>query len=192
MTTEMKIYTRDGRSNQEIIDLELEWLTHLPQSRKDTLPEMAEIEATVSALSKPCNPVWCMARIAALLNPYYDKDTPQMVREMEAEDWLEEVGKYPQWAIERAVRWWKSAENERRRHKPLEGDISARCKVEMRGIGCIPDLIRNKIERWYRESLLPKQEPEPERVVVTPERRAQIAAELGLPVIKPKRFGADT
>jgi len=121
----------------------------LPLLPPNDLPDMREIEGTVAALSEACSPAWCMARVAALLSPYYDKDTPPVVRKMEAEDWLEELGKYPQWAIERAVRWWKSAENHDRRKKPLEGDIAARCKVEMRGIGSLPDLLRRKVEGRY-------------------------------------------
>lgn len=122
----------------------MEWLMRLPQLPPDTLPAMGEIKATVAALSEPASPVWIMARVAALLSPYYDKDTPRAVREMEAEDWLEALAQYPQWAIERAVRFWKSADNADRRKKPLEGDIAARCKVEMRGIGALPDLLSRK------------------------------------------------
>jgi hypothetical protein len=116
----------------------------LPQLPLAALPQIGEVEATVAALSEPVHSTWCMARVAALLNPYYDKETPQVVREMEAEDWLEALAPFPQWAIERAVRWWKSAENTDRRKKPLEGDIAARCRVEMRGIGAVSELLRRK------------------------------------------------
>jgi hypothetical protein len=66
--------------------------------------------------------------------PYYDRDTPQGIREMEAEDWREALAEYPQWAIERAVRWWKGADNPNRRRRPMEGDIAERCRVEMDGV----------------------------------------------------------
>ena len=105
----------------------------------------------MAALTEPCDETWCMARVAALLSPYYDKGTPEGVRRMEAEDWLEALAEYPQWAIERAVRWWKSADNADRRKKPLEGDIAARCKVEMRGIGAVPGLLQRKRDGAYRE-----------------------------------------
>ena len=137
---------------------------------------MAEVEATVSALSEPCNETWCMARVAALLNPYYDKDTPPAVRRMEAEDWLEALSPYPQWAIERAVRWWKSADNSDRRKKPLEGDIAARCKVEMGGIGALPKLLGMKRDGKYRDTI-----SEPPRKPVDKEAATQILAEHGFP-----------
>jgi len=115
-----------------------------------------------------------MARVAALLSPYYDKNTAQAVREIEAEDWLEALAPYPQWAIERAVRWWKSAENADRRKRPLEGDIAARCIAEMRGIGSIPSIIQRKKE--YREFQGPHQ-PAPARV--SPEASREILERAG-------------
>lgn len=112
-----------------------------------------------------------MARVASLLSPYYDKDTPQSVREMEAEDWLEAIGLFPQWSIDRAVRWWKGAENPDRRKRPLEGDIAARCKVEMRGVGSVPKILEIKA----------RSKPEPERPKCTPEEmehRRKVAEEI--------------
>jgi len=93
------------------------------------------------------------------------------VRKMEAEDWMEEIGGYPRWAIERAVRWWKSADNPDRRKKPLEGDIAARCKVEMRGIGALPSLLSRKMDGRYIE-------PQPERPRLSAEERKAIAARV--------------
>ena len=157
----------------------------LPQLQPSALPEMAEVEATVAALSEPCNPTWCMARVAALLSPYYDKDTPSAVRRMEAEDWLEALAQYPQWAIERAVRWWKSADNSDRRKKPLEGDIAARCIVEMKGIGALPDILRRKREGRYITPKLPREK------LPTEERKAMAAKVLAEVGFAPKRFGGD-
>lgn len=147
----------------------------LPQLPQSELPAMREIEATVAVMSEPANAAWCMARVAALLSPYYDKDTPPAVRKMEAEDWLEALGEYPQWAIERAVRWWKSEYNADRRKKPLEGDIAARCKVEMRGIGALPEILKRKASgRWIA--------PEPERKPIDKDAAARIMAEVGFNV----------
>lgn len=152
------------------VDRVLEWLLRLPQLPPGELPRLADIEATVAALTAPASPVWCMARVASLLSPYYDKDTPQSVRELEAEDWLEALGGFPQWAIDRAVRWWKGAENPDRRKRPLEGDIAARCRVEMRGIGSVPKLVEMKA----------RAKPEPVRVVSPEdaEHRRRVSAEI--------------
>jgi len=134
------------------VDQALDWLARLPSLPSSELPALADIEATSAALLQPVDPAWCMARIASLLSPYYDKATPDLARVMEAQDWMEALADYPQWAIDRAVRWWKSAENEARRKRPLEGDIAARCVVEMRGIRAASALARRKVEGRYIEA----------------------------------------
>jgi len=88
----------------------------------------------ISKLSVPADPAWTMVRIAALLEPFYDKGTPQIVKQMDAEDWADALSKYPRWAIQNAARWWKGEENDSRRKRPLEGDIAARCRLEMDAI----------------------------------------------------------
>ena len=62
-------------------------------------------------LEIPADRTWMLARVAALLSPYYEKDVPQGVRKMEAEDWAEALQDFPQWAITNAVRWWKGEHN---------------------------------------------------------------------------------
>jgi len=115
----------------ERIDRGLELLRRSLPSLHASSENRPQIEKAVQALTIPAHSTWIMARVAALLNPYFEKDTPQAVREMEAADWAEELAEFPQWAIERAVRWWKSAGNPDRRRRPLEGDIAARCHAEM-------------------------------------------------------------
>jgi hypothetical protein len=126
-----EVVKRDEALTPERIDRGLEWLRHSLPSLRDDPETRKRAAAAVSALSEPAHPAKTMARVLALLSPYYDKDTPQMVRQMEADDWAEALGEYPYWAIERACRWWKSGANEYRRRRPLEGDIVARCRVEM-------------------------------------------------------------
>lgn len=109
----------------------VEWLMPLAQSRLVDQAQRDEVEATCTALSEPAPITWTLARIASLLLPYYHVETPQGVREMEANDWADALGEYPQWAIQRAVQWWKSDDNPNRRKRPLEGDIVDRVKTEM-------------------------------------------------------------
>ncbi len=121
---------------------DLERLTHLLPSLRDCRQSREEAENMLPALKAPAEPVWMMARVAALLLPYYEKDTPQGVRMIEAEDWAVELAKFPQWAIERSVRWWKSDDNKERRKRPLEGDIAARVKIEMRAVNATAIALR--------------------------------------------------
>jgi hypothetical protein len=87
---------------------------------------------------------------------------------MEAEDWREALGEYPQWAIERAVRWWKSADNPDRRRRPLEGDIAARCRIEMDGV---PSAV---LALGMTREVAP-----PDRERISPERAKAILQEAG-------------
>jgi hypothetical protein len=125
----------------------------------------------LTALSTKADGTWMMARIAALLSPYYEKDTPQGVRVMEAQDWAAALKEYPQWAIERAVRWWKGADNPKRARRPLEGDIAARAKVEMQAVRAARIAMRDPVPA--AQPVAPDQPP------ATPEARAAIMEEVG-------------
>ncbi|MCA0961167.1 hypothetical protein [Salipiger bermudensis] len=133
----------------------------------------------MTALSQPCDPVRTMARAAALLEPYYDKGTPQSIREIEMEDWADALDRFPDWAIDRACKWWKSAANPDRRKRPLEGDIEARCKVEMMAVRAAE--IRER-SGWAGVANEAPRDP------VSPERANEILRAAGF---APKRFGAE-
>lgn len=168
------ISTTGSELNEEQIDRGLEWLRRLPRLPQDQLPAKADVERVSGKLMVPTDPVWCLARVAALLSPYYEKDTPQAVREMEAEDWREALAQFPRWAIERAVRWWKSDGNPDRRKRPLEGDIAARCRVEMNGVPSAVKML--ELRRNGKDFSKPEQPKER----ISAERAAQILAEAGL------------
>lgn len=168
------ISTTGSELNEEQIDRGLEWLRRLPQLPRDQLPAKADVERVSGKLLVPTDPIWCLARVAALLLPYYEKDTPQAVREMEAEDWREALGGFPRWAIERAVRWWKSDANPDRRKRPLEGDIAARCRVEMNGVPSAVQMLElRRTGRDFSQPQLPRER-------ISAERAAEILAEAGL------------
>jgi len=167
MTTEITTH-RATELTPDRIDRGLEWLRRLPRLPQDQLPAKADVERVSSKLMEPVEPVWCLARVAALLSPYYEKETPQAVREMEAEDWREALAEFPRWAIERAVRWWKSADNPDRRKRPIEGDIAARCRVEMNGV---PSAVKMLELRRTGADFSKKEEP---REPISKERAEEI------------------
>lgn len=145
-----------------------------------TVDELDEIRQGISALTVEARPAWIMARVASLLSQYYAADVPQAAVAMMAEDWLDELREYPQWAITKAVRWWKSADNADRKKRPLEGDISARCKREMG----IVDIARVSVRRGIGTA-------PPANRLVTPVNGAaanEIVARAGF---TPKRFNGD-
>ena len=144
------------------------WLRRLPQLPPADRPPMEAVERAVAGLTVPVDPTWCMARVAALLSPYYEKDTPQSVREMEAEDWLAALEGFPQWAVDDAVRWWKSADNPHRRRRPMEGDIAERCRSAVGDVRAVPVLL----------SFARPAEPERPRKPECREQRAAMVAEI--------------
>jgi len=176
------ISTTSSALTEEQIDRGLEWLRRLPRLPQDQLPAKADVERVSSKLMVPVEPVWCLARVAALLSPYYEKETPQAVREMEAEDWRDALAEFPRWAIERAVRWWKSADNPDRRKRPLEGDIAARCRIEMNGV---PSAVKMLELRRNGRDFTKKEDP---RARVCKETADEILRQAGF---APKRMTAE-
>jgi hypothetical protein len=134
----------------------------------------------VAELTKPAPAEWAMARVAAMLSPYYDRDTPHAVRLMEAEDWAEALAPFPQWAIDRAVRWWKSADNADRRKRPLEGDIVARCRIEMDPVRAAQAYLRQPMVAPVSHAL-------PRPPVPEAQERRQIADRIMAEVFRGKR-----
>lgn len=160
-------------------------LTHSLRLPLDTAKARNELAAQANRLSAPAPGDWLAARVASLLSPYYEKDTPQGVRVMEAEDWIASLSGSPRWAVDAAARWWKGAENERRHRRPMEGDIAARVAIEMDAVRAA----RIKIAAFDAKlAALPKPQ-EPERTPVTAERAAEIMAAAGFaPGYVPKSF----
>ena len=142
--------------------------------------EYEQIRANVIALSDPAPREWTMARVASLLMSYYAADVGEAMVSMMAEDWAEALKDHPQWAITKAVRWWKSSDNPKRNIRPVEGDIQRRCEIE-EGILKVGKLAC----RRFRNGVLPIK-PDEHRKPIDAKRAAQIMAEVGF---KPKRFG---
>ena len=163
-----------GPLSEEKVERGLAWLRRLPALQPTALPEKETVLRIQSALMISASGVWISARVAALLSPYYEKDIPQAVRKMEAEDWEQALSGFPQWAIERAVRWWKSDANADRRKRPLEGDIVARCRVEMDGVASASKVLEMK-QRGIEHK------PEP-RERLTADRAAEIMRDVGFGV----------
>lgn len=104
------------------------------------------IVAGIMAVSVPAKPNWILARVAALLTGYYAADVPAEIIRFEAEDWQEALREFPDWAITKAVRWWKGEENPDRRKRPIIGDIAIRARYEMGAVF----VARQAVERFEK------------------------------------------
>ena len=110
---------------------------------------------------------WIAGRILTLLSHYWREDDPSAMDEAIARDWADILEGMPQDAIAKACRRYLTDEP---RRKPTPGAIYA--------------LAREYMPRPVIVHRAP--EPEPERQKVTPERAAEIMAEVGY---RPQRFG---
>jgi hypothetical protein len=93
--------------------------------------ERDKLEQYLRVYSQPAETAFLMGRVMALMSAYFVGNVPHGIRVIEAEDWEAALSGYPEWAVRNACRWWKGEENPDRRKKPLEGDIAARCRIEM-------------------------------------------------------------
>lgn len=136
------------------------WWPRSLSSQIDTRTDRDQIEASIRLLKSPCDASWLMARILALLAPDFTLNMPEGVRRIEAEDWVAALREFPEWAIEKACRWWRSDENEDRRKKPMQGDIQERVKFEM-GVLTFGAMKVAQYDRGIHERM---REPEPEPI----------------------------
>ena len=132
------------------IDLAVERLAVLAPSPKETTRHIDEIKQLLDKLDVPADPEWIALRITTLLHSYFEKDAPDAVHELTAEDWFAEIDQYPEWAITRAVRWWIGPKNKNRGRHPVVGDIAARCEIETIPIRTARFfLVEENREPWY-------------------------------------------
>lgn len=173
MTTALAI----PKTEQDVTE-RLEWLALLQKSPAISNVEREAADMAVASLTVPANSTEALARVAALLNPYYDKETPQAIRKIEAQDWAEALRDFPMWAIVKACRWWKSDANGERRKRPLEGDIAARAKMEMTIVRAAQIRAKSGWKPLVHQEVLGKP--------ISAERAAEISREYGFSV---KTFG---
>ena len=122
----------------------------------------------MAGLSKPVEPDWLSQRIKGLMAQYYEKNLDAASMAFVSMDWVDALADFPQWAIDRAVRWYKSADNPRRHKAPLEGDIAERARYELELL--LP------AKRFVLENT--KQKNQRQEVVLTEQQRKDRSAEI--------------
>lgn len=91
------------------------------------VPELSRTLASVEEALAPAERGRLLARVLALLAQYRDRDPlPPAVEQAVAEDWADDLGDFPEWAVVEACRRWRR-DPVRYRFKPLPGDIRALC-----------------------------------------------------------------
>ena len=142
----------------QITDIRAQAGQPLPVERiKDSLPalrgqwiqsaeEAEKTRVALAKLSEVAEPSWVGQRVVTMLSHYFVSDIHPAAQEAVARDWMVELARFPDWAIDAAVSWWLSRQNENRRKKPMPGDISERAHIEM----AIVRIAQSKIEQFER------------------------------------------
>ena len=114
-----------------------------PALRSQT--EAAAVEKRLLALDNVLQPAHrgaLLARVLALLSHYRMDPHPPEVERCLADDWAEDLGGYPLWAVEDAARTWRRT----RRFKPQPAEMIALCEASCGGLRQERDRLRQVAE----------------------------------------------
>lgn len=98
----------------------------MPDVTSADLPDLKRQLCLVESAMKPVDPPRLLARVLALLAQYRDSGLPAAVEQAIAEDFLEDLGEFPAWAIDEGCRQWRRHPT-KYRFKPLPGDLRLLC-----------------------------------------------------------------
>ena len=96
-----------------------------------TMEQAKQVSDAMDRLTVPAGKTWIAGRVATLLSQYFASSVPTEMMAAIADDWNAELAEFPGWAIQNSCRWWMGASNDKRRQKPMPGDIARRCKTEL-------------------------------------------------------------
>jgi len=103
----------------------------LVKSQQMTTDNVPAVQRMISELTIPATRKWISGRAATTLAQYFTSPMPDAIMAEIAKDWAEELQDYPEWALQKAFRWWTGRGNQKRRQKPVPGDISERAHIEL-------------------------------------------------------------
>ena len=79
--------------------------------------------AVLDGVLAPADAGVLLTRVLALLSHYRSEPNPQAVETMVAQDWAEDLGEFPVWAVAEAARWWRK----HRKFRPQICEIRTLC-----------------------------------------------------------------
>ena len=109
----------------------------MPAIAAADLPDLRRQLRLVESAMTPVEPGRLLARVLALLAQYRDSGLPAEVEQAIAEDFLDDLGQFPAWAVDEACRQWRR-HPVKFRFKPLPGDLRLLC-TEI--VGRLPTMV---------------------------------------------------
>ena len=108
--------------------------------------ELAEVEGHLGALEAALAPAdrgELLARVLALLSHYRSEPHARQVELRIADDWAEDLGGFPMWAVEEAARRWRRT----RKFKPQICEMIALCEEAAGEVVAERDRLRRALDR---------------------------------------------
>ncbi|MCW8088288.1 hypothetical protein [Sabulicella glaciei] len=95
-----------------------------------TLAKLEEVAGELAAWLEPADRGWLLARVLALLSHFRSDRHAASVEQCIADDWAEDLGEFPAWAIEEAARHWRRT----RRFRPQINEMRGLCEEAIRDV----------------------------------------------------------
>ncbi len=105
-------------------------LTHSLQRSLACKADRDVMAVEVDRLARPGDLKRLLVHVTLLLSGY-QTNLPEEALRAEVGYWAKAIADLPEWALEAACRWWRSADNPWRHRRPIEGDIVAHARQEM-------------------------------------------------------------
>lgn len=110
--------------------------------RQEVLDEVRGHLAELEDALAPAERGPLLARVLALLSHYRADANPAQVEQMMADDWAEDLGEFPMWAVEDACRTWRRT----RKWRPQICEMLALCRAAVGGAAERRDRLRALVE----------------------------------------------
>jgi hypothetical protein len=125
-------------------DGEFDGVIELWEPRPVTVSDVRDLQrqaAMIEAAMTPMESGRLLARILSLLAQYRSSELPSAVEAAIAEDWLDDLAEFPEWAVIEACRQWRRHPT-KFRFRPLPGDIRNLCVEIVGRLPIVADRLR--------------------------------------------------
>ncbi|WP_207540747.1 hypothetical protein [Sabulicella rubraurantiaca] len=118
------------------------------------LEKLERVSRELSVWLEPAERGWLLARVLALLSHFRSDRHAASVEQCIADDWAEDLGEFPAWAIEEAARHWRRT----RRFRPQINEMRELCEAAIHDVREVERRIASMLRRAQktRNPMAPK------------------------------------
>lgn len=111
-----------------------------------SLEKLEKVSRELAVWLKPADRGWLLARVLALLSHFRSDRHAASVEQCIADDWAEDLGEFPAWAVEEAARHWRRT----RRFRPQINEMRELCEEAIRDVREVELRIASMLRRARR------------------------------------------